>query len=426
MGRDHEVAGAQETPAAATGVGPAAPGRVTLLSRVIAATHANDAPALIAIEGEARQRVHGSVETHGHDRHGRATTTAPTTSADDTTDAAAALARARGWAMDHIAGIRRSYANQLGALHVANPADGQATPALGPGAQPAGRSRATMETADAAAHTSQREAIEATEDAQCTPYLDVLTAGDEQHRYEHPRHDPIIEGLTFDAVRLHAMRRGVGQEHDDEAAHAEASSVGRVGAAAWCGAFAYTQQHVAGNMDSRWVGDMQGTGGIVSALHYGHTGDLYVWSGSQWKPLRAYHEERGSLRRYELVDRTAPSISILAGDLCLIDNRGGTNPDHITTVIAFDGRYLTLIGGNQGSGDSAVSRSGHVRDLSTNPQPYTAPAAADGSAGFKTGGRDRIHGIGRWSVVDYERRVYQRSAAPPTTPPSPELLAQRA
>jgi hypothetical protein len=76
-----------------------------------------------------------------------------------------------------------------------------------------------------------------------------------------------------------------------------------------------------------------------------------------------------------------------------------------------------------------VSRSGHPFDLQSNPEPNDVRATnaagerireVDPNLGPK---HTRVHGVGRWSIVDYERHVYQTSPQMPAAPPTPAQLA---
>jgi hypothetical protein len=198
----------------------------------------------------------------------------------------------------------------------------------------------------------------------------------------------------------------------------------------WCGAFAYTQAEQGGGFDPHWAVHMQGEQGIRTALTYGgEMATTWIWAFDHWELLQSYHAGRQSLRWYEAIERTPPKQGIQAGDLVLIDNAFGTNPDHITTAIAFDGRFLTTIGGNQGAGEQGVSRN-HAFDILNNPDANDVRKTdakgerireVDPKLGPK---HTRVHGIGRWSLVDYERHLYRTSTQKPTTPPAAADLAK--
>jgi hypothetical protein len=322
-------------------------------------------------------------------------------------DARAGLATARHWMMDQVAAIRDKYQPQIEAAHTGITTGTDATSGV--------------------------EAIEVRMDAECVQYLDALMKGDPQYRYEHFNTD--VSEKVFAAVRLHSARRGVGQIGHRNEAEAEARNHGRLSKGAWCGAFAYTQAEQGGGFDPYWVVHMQGEGGIRTALTYGGVmANTWIWAFDHWENLRDYHTRRGSVRRYQMIDRAPPAQGIQAGDLVLIDNAFGTNPDHITTAISFDGRFLTTVGGNQGAGEAGVSRSAHAFDIQNNPTPndVTNKDAQGKPILDGKGNRTsipgstknvRIHGTGRWSVVDYERHIYRVSPNMPAPPSAKELAA---
>lgn len=332
-----------------------------------------------------------------------------------------ALKTARYWEMERIAAIRASYAERVAAAHRTTSAQAPIT--------------TTVTTGPHATNVpGAGEELETAMDRECAPFLDALLQGDPQERYLH--NDPRVTQEVFAAVRLHSSRRGLDQIGHRGEAEDEARAHGGVRTGSWCGAFAYTQAEQAGGFDSRWSENMAGTGGITGTLAYGGgSTQTWIWVDGAWQRLRDYHASRNSERVYQTVTTSPPAHGIQAGDLCLWDNRGGNQPDHINTVVSFDGRYVVTVGGNQGgaarSDQSGVSRSGHPFDLTTNPSP-NENRLRDASGHFIDGSDDphghkhtRIHGFGRWSIVDYERHVYAISPTRPTAPPSERDLSAR-
>ena len=361
------------------------------LQRVQAAIAGNDLQALITIQHELRKQM-------------------LTDPLHPPEDARAGLATARTWTMDRIAAIRDTYAPLL-----ADARTGGSTGTDG---------------------TGPVEVIEILMDDECTRYLNVLMEGDPQYRYQH--FNNAVSEKVFAAVRLHSARRGVSQIGHRAEAEAEARSHGHLPSGAWCGAFAYTQAEQGGGLDPHWAGAMQGEGGIRSALAYLGASNPWVWVFDHWEKLKEYHASRGSVRWYQEIDKSPPVQGIQAGDLVLMDNAFGTNPDHITTAISFDGRFLTTVGGNQGSNDpkdeTGVSRSKNAIDLQNNPSPNdvtnkdaSGKPILDGNGNRTSDPKKtknvRVHGTGRWSVVDYERHIYMTSPSMPTAPPSSATLA---
>ncbi|WP_163570875.1 hypothetical protein [Fodinicola feengrottensis] len=251
--------------------------------------------------------------------------------------------------------------------------------------------------------------------------------GDPQFRYEH--FNQTVQQNVFAALRLRASRRALDQVGHGDTAEPEARRVGRLpGDASWCGAFAFTQQNLAAGMDSHWVPLMQGEGGIRGALAYqGATSNPWVWAFDHWEKLSEYHTNHGSSRWYEAIGQAPPAHGIQPGDLVLIDNAFGTDPDHITTAISFDGRFLSTVGGNQGSGRGASSVAhNHAVDLTRNPLPTDVRLVEDGKPVRKKDPtktkETRVHGVGRWSVVDYEQHIYRTTTEKPTAPPTAKEL----
>ncbi len=289
------------------------------------------------------------------------------------------------------------------------------------------RSRPTGgQASDGTDHTGDVEQAQTQLSTDLEGRLDVLMEGDPQFRYEH--FNQTVQQNVFAALRLRASREALSKIGHRADAEREARDIGRLpGNDAWCGAFAFTQQHQASGMDSRWAALSQGEGGIRGALAYqGVAADPWIWAFDHWVRLREYHGSRGSTRWYEAIRKAPPSRGIEPGDLVLIDNAYGTDPDHITTAVAFDGRFLVTIGGNQGSGEQGVSRS-RGRDLMQNPDPNDVRLVENGRRVRKADPtmtkNTRVHGVGRWSIVDYEQHIYRTSAQMPATPPTPRELA---
>lgn len=325
-----------------------APGRSTLaadqaassgvMPRVHAAAQANDLVRLAAIQHEMRDAMVATDPLH------------PPQEARD------ALATMRHWAMDRVADVRDRHAPRLAAA--------AATPA------------------STAANTDATEAIEVTMDRESTPYLDFLMQGDPQYRYEH--FNQTVADKVFAAVQLHGARRGVDQIGNRAAAEAESRQHGGLGATDdWCGAFAFTQAEQGGGMDPHWRVHMQGEGGIRSALAYAGMANVWIWAFDHWEQLAAYHAQRGSSRFYQTIDRTPPPQGIRAGDIVLIDNSFGTNPDHITTAISFDGRWLTTVGGNQARASAASAATAPSTSRRT-PHRTTSAASSMASASARS------------------------------------------
>jgi hypothetical protein len=380
------LVGASEAAEGAAGAESAAPGPE--LTKVKALIAAGNPAALVPVQQECMVAMKANAAT-------------------PPTDARQALALARVWEMDRVAAIRDKYQPQIAA--------------------------ASTGAADGKDHTSTLDVVQKQMDTECTPFLDALMQGDPQYRYQH--FDQTVQAKVFEAVRLHASMRaitGVGEAGHRASAETEARNLGNLHDpdASWCGVFAYAQQNQAGGMDPHWAAMMQGTGGIISALSYLATANPWIWAFDHWERLQSYHASRGSSRYYAKIQKGPPAAGIQPGDLVLIDNSFGMDPDHITTAVSFDGRFLTTVGGNQGSSSSTdekgVSRSNGAWDLTQNPDPNDVRKVVDGKPVREKDPTKtkhvRITGIGRWSIVDYETHVYSTSGTMPTKPPSEAAL----
>jgi hypothetical protein len=291
--------------------------------------------------------------------------------------------------------------------------------------------RANSATVDAARTEDQTAAVEAAEatlDRDATPYLDALLTGDPQYRYYHMDR-PDVQTKVAQALRIHSAHRGLAQIGHRADAEDEARTTGKLPDGSWCGAFAYTQQAKAAGMDPYWRDASLGTGGIMAALTYGWGNNPWIWAEGDWHKLKDYHAHRGSPRHYQTVGTTPPA-DIQAGDIVLIDNARGMDPDHIQIAVAFDGRYLAVMGGNQGSelktDETGVSRSNTI-DITQNKTSNDV-RQVDGAGNRIPGTSDpklkknvRLHGVGRWSLVDFEQHIFNTSAKKPAPPSEKEL-----
>jgi len=293
--------------------------------------------------------------------------------------------------------------------------------------------RAPMQTELAAEHDpAARRAIQDRQRTAARPFLDELR-------------DPAQPGARFeasDAVQREVLAAlaldGEGRAEDElanQAAHGEAGPrararhVGGLSHGPWCGAFAFTQQRGAGLTDHARAA-MQSTGpheGIDAFLDYEIHAQV-IWTGAAWQPVRAYHADRGSLRRLTRTPAAPTPITpgsvaaplgldIQPGDIVLIDNFRGTFADHITQCRSYDPStgQLETIAGNEGGGDGRVAASAAPRDLNANPSARTVTGYNKPS---------RVYAYGRFSIVDYEVHSYL-NAMPADPSESPEAMAAR-
>jgi len=317
----------------------------------------------------------------------------------------AGITAAREWMMERVASIRDSFHDRLDAARHAS-AGAAANQALG-----------------------NVEQLEVDMNTQCGPYLEGLIHGDPQNRYLHHDHD--ITTKVFSAVRLRSARLGVSQLGHREDAERDARSTAHLPQGEWCGAFAYTQAAHGGGLAGAWAENMMHERAIRHALNY-ETATKWIFAEGTWHPIRAYHIQRGSERHYLPVLPGQPVPEVEPGDIVLKDNRGGVDPDHITTAITSDGGHIQTIGGNEGGNDPAqraayergVARTDGSIDLRTQEGPNDN-RLRDAQGRFIDGSNDdhhhknsRVHGIGRWSIVDYEEHTYSPAPTMPAAPPA--------
>lgn len=252
-------------------------------------------------------------------------------------------------------------------------------------------------------------------------------------RYDHPVE--IVRNEVRAAIQLAAVGNAE-QELADQQAHgaagpqARARQVAHLPSGAWCGAFAYAQQHGAG-LSPEARASMHSTGphqGVDAFLEYENRRRV-VWSGEEWLPVHAYHAMRGSERMLRRLPPThtpitpgslaAPTgLDIQPGDIVLIDNVKGTFADHITMCRSYDPStgMLETIAGNEGPRPGRVQASAAPRDLNQNPDQRTVAPGAHKPA--------RVYAYGRFSLVDYEVHTYLPSM-PQDARESPDAMAAR-
>jgi len=246
--------------------------------------------------------------------------------------------------------------------------------------------------------------------------------------------------LAFQMLAVDVARGFLKQQEDTpdkmagaKAVQEQAMKAGGLGPKdAWCGAFAFMSSQGVG-LAGEFASLSQGTGGYMGQFTYGF--DTWVYDGT-WRALKAYHQERKALRghvdlRHTKVDdyrkltlKDAGGADIgppQPGDVVLIDNAEGLEPDHVQMVASFDAAAGTLrtIGGNEVKSPGMVHESEEKAPKDTGPQDMTGKGEykknADGSFALDEKGEKiyirkmktgRIAFIGRWSLVDFETHVY--------------------
>jgi len=276
--------------------------------------------------------------------------------------------------------------------------------------------RGPIATRLAHAHaSSDRLAVQAEMRIAARPFLDELRdPAQPSNRFEHPSAGVVAEvlaALTLDGEGQAEWELGH-QGPGGRDAEARARAAAGLPQGAWCGAFAYTQQHTAGLSEhARAV--LHSTGphlGIDAFLDYERSAE-HIWGETQWMPVRAYHEQRGSLRSLtRLGTGDVRDVDIQPGDIVLIDNAKGVFADHITQCRTYDASTgeLVTIAGNE------PNVKADTWDLTDNPAPVTVQPGQHK--------RSRVYAVGRFSIVDYETHVYLPSA-PADLALSPEAMA---
>jgi hypothetical protein len=185
-------------------------------------------------------------------------------------------------------------------------------------------------------------------------------------------------------------------------AETEARSEAGLPAGAWCGAFAYTQAAKADGFDPHWKVDMQGESGIRSALEYrGDMANTWIWAFDNWVKLREYHAKRGSERWYEAIGKAAPKKGIESGVSASgpFDLTQNPAPNEVTLYeMGPAGKRVPLTKDDEG-------KKHRVTDPTKGPK------------------NKRVHGVDRWSIVDFEIHVYRVSSEKPPKPPTSKELA---
>jgi hypothetical protein len=251
---------------------------------------------------------------------------------------------------------------------------------------------------------------------QSKEYLDILLDGKDRLRFEHPEkdvNDEVLAALTSQAVGAAEDELAAqAKEGSSKGPESRARAKGGVAKGSWCGAFAFSMLSGSG-FDDAWKGHAAVTGPKQGwDLMFDYDQDFWVWSGFEWKSLKAYHKEdrkseRMMTRLPDTVSKADLAGKIRPGDIVLIDNAAGTFADHITMCRSFDmasGRLQT-IGGNQP--DVEISTRD---DIEKNPKAYdaghTTNAKGEDVKVMKTG-RSRVYAVGRLSIVDFETHTYK-------------------
>jgi hypothetical protein len=173
----------------------------------------------------------------------------------------------------------------------------------------------------------------------------------------------------------------------------------------WCGAFAALLSERAGaNPANSHLLNHESP--LRSTFSYGVSQKIEV--DGQVLDVKAYHSARGSMRsvvKFPDVIKDPESIDLQPGDIVLLDNARGLDPDHIQTCVFYNNHtgMLTTVGGNEGSGKAEVTV---VNKGSRDLREQQAPNDVTKTDGPK---HVRVWGRARWSIVDFEPHVYPKA-----------------
>lgn len=300
---------------------------------------------------------------------------------------------------------------------------------------------------DAATGSQQRRVSMLAMHRQTAPLLARITAlrpGSE--RWKHP--NPAVQDSILAALQLQVMFQAeayftsaTDQEAPGGAHHDAYTKMGGTKGANWCGMFV-SINYLHGNFDNDLKNGFRHVKNVVDYFNYTYHRypdrvRKWIYADERWQELRAYHENRGSLRRWIEADSitSAEGLDIQPGDIVLLDNDNDDQPNHIVMVHTWNPttRMLFTIGGNDGGFqvDQNPGRSGSPEGDEATLSPRDQAELAldqplrrgdqDTHVGIKAidvaeaSAKVRVFGIGRPSIVDFEDHTYHTEN--PKTPP---------
>jgi hypothetical protein len=247
------------------------------------------------------------------------------------------------------------------------------------------------------------------------------------------------------ALQLEAATNATGDLlNDSDAVHDRVyGSAGMAANHDWCGFF--TQDHyMTSNLDRDLRAGFFHTDNVQDYFQYVYARNpdrikKWVWDDGKWTELKAYHEARGSVRKWTNYDATSVGgkLDIQPGDLALIDVGLDGTPNHIVLVQSYDPVTSTLfsIGGNDGGmvvdnakdrklpKESDADKANRERLEATSGRPMKK-GPGGGHVGLSTHAvaalgktRGAVFGIGRPSLADFEDHKY--AGQPLDKPPVP-------
>jgi hypothetical protein len=127
----------------------------------------------------------------------------------------------------------------------------------------------------------------------------------------------------------------------------------------WCGMFVVSSLFKSGGLAEQLRAGFYHTDNVqdffkYEQLHNAKRAPKSIWAEGQWWNLKAFHETRGSARKWtpratiQTALASGGAGDIRPGDTCLIDHGGGDDPSHIVMVESYDPatKQLVTIEGN--------------------------------------------------------------------------------
>jgi len=182
----------------------------------------------------------------------------------------------------------------------------------------------------------------------------------------------------------------------------------------WCGAFAGYHYIETAGLDPDLSMSFSSGRSMHHFFEYGSFDDRNpgaILVDGVWTSIEEYHGQRDSPRQWWnasdiatlVADGGWAALPIRRGDVVIVDHRdGGGARDHVAMVQRFDRETGTLVTLDGNSYNESVRSNDRSSDLDNSAHP-AVPSSGN-----------RIYGIGRPSIVDFEVHEYRISVPAPT------------